>query len=255
MGRNVWIDYLRTFIIVLVVAHHAALAYTSFSFFDRETYINSTAPVVDEQRWEGLDYLVGYNDIFFMPLMFFISGLFVFKGIIRKTPKVYLTDRIYRLGIPFGLAVTIIIPIAYIPSYYLATNKTDMLQFAMDYLGHQAWPVGPPWFVWVLLMFNVVAVIIYKINPVFFYSTANAAIGVLKPVTLFFAALIILSLAYIPLSLAVGHYKWTGLGPCAWHRDDFPYGTVMWIGSPSRRGTIPHSSAAVMWLSIEWPPP
>src|SRR5208283_524665 len=75
--RKVAIDYLRTFVIVLVLVHHSVLAYVTFGKFDRSHYIWSTAPIVDPRRWIGFDLITVFNDIFFMSLMFFVSGLFV----------------------------------------------------------------------------------------------------------------------------------------------------------------------------------
>jgi glucan biosynthesis protein C len=74
--RDVAIDYLRSFIIILVVFLHAALAYTSFSTFNETRYVDSSAPVVDASRWPFLDLFVLFYDTFFMALLFFISGLF-----------------------------------------------------------------------------------------------------------------------------------------------------------------------------------
>ena len=68
--RLIALDYLRGFVIVLVVLHHAVLAYCRFGRFDRRHYFLSTAPVVDTTRWLGFDLLVLLNDSFFMPLMF-----------------------------------------------------------------------------------------------------------------------------------------------------------------------------------------
>lgn len=64
LPRNLWIDYLKSAITVLVVAHHSALAYTTFASFNKDAYILSTHPVVDLQRSIGLDIFVNYNDIF-----------------------------------------------------------------------------------------------------------------------------------------------------------------------------------------------
>jgi len=76
------IGYLRAFITVLVVAHHAALAYHPFAPPSPATLVAQPRwwqafPVVDSQRWSGFGWLVGFNDVFFMSLMFFLSGLFV----------------------------------------------------------------------------------------------------------------------------------------------------------------------------------
>src|SRR5262244_517376 len=68
--RTSWIDNLRSFLTVLVVAHHSSLAYTTFAKFDKTNYMSSTAPVVDNSRWIVMDIFAGFNDIFFMSLMF-----------------------------------------------------------------------------------------------------------------------------------------------------------------------------------------
>ncbi|MDD3915385.1 MAG: hypothetical protein PHF76_12155 [Bacteroidales bacterium] len=79
-NRNIWIDYLRSFLTVLVVTHHSTLAYTTFASFDKEVYIKSTHPIVDVERWIGLDIFVSFNDIFFMSLMFLIGVYFFQKA-------------------------------------------------------------------------------------------------------------------------------------------------------------------------------
>lgn len=100
-SRTLWLDYLKSFITVLVVAHHTSLAYTTFAWFDSSAYINSTAPIVDHNRWIGMDIFENYNDIFFMFLMFFIGGLFLVKSIEKKGTTYFVRDRIKRLFIPF----------------------------------------------------------------------------------------------------------------------------------------------------------
>ena len=210
-NRNLWIDYLRSALTVLVVAHHSSLAYTTFAYFDTKTYINSTNPIVDNSRWIGMDIFENFNDIFFMSLMFFISGLFVYRGLIKKGRQTFLVDRIKRLGIPFIIGVSLLIPIAYFPSFYLNNHSFDISEFIKDFVQKQQWPVGPPWFIWILLLFNVIAVII----PSKFYTSISKTITQLtkNPAQFFTVTLIIVSLAFIPISIWVGQYKWTGFGP------------------------------------------
>ncbi len=83
-NRNLWMDYLRTTITIMVVAHHSFLSYTTFASFDSQAYIRSTHPIVDVQRWVGLDIAVNFNDIFIMSLMFFIGGLFLIRSLNKK---------------------------------------------------------------------------------------------------------------------------------------------------------------------------
>jgi glucan biosynthesis protein C len=210
-NRTLWIDYLRSFITILVVAHHASLAYTTFAYFDASRYINSTWPVVDHDRWVGMDIFENFNDIFFMSLMFFISGLFVFNGLQKKGSTKFLYERLKRLGIPFLIAVTFIIPLAYLPSFYRVHHHFNLKDFIIDYLVNQYWPVGPPWFIWLLLFFNIIAAVI----PAKLYSMIYKAGTrlVQHPTRFLLVAYGIIAIAYIPLSLWVGQYTWTGWGP------------------------------------------
>lgn len=210
-ARAVWLDYLRSFVTLLVVAHHAALAYPTFAYFDPTHYIYSTAPVVDEDRWAGLDTLIGFNDAFFMPLMFFISGLFVYRGLRKKGPKAYLADRFVRLGIPFLIAEVLLIPIAYLPSFYQATGSTRFVPFVTDYIINQQWPVGPPWFIWLLLAFDGVAVVVFSSLPSFFPAVGNWLAKLSQHPVRFGATVYgLVALSLIPLSLWVGQYRWVG---------------------------------------------
>ncbi len=209
--RSVWIDQLRSFVTVLVVAHHSAMSYAHFSYFDPVVYIRSTHPVVDNARWVGMDIFIFFNDSFFMPLMFWVSGLFLFRGLAKKGRVLYLGERFRRLGIPFVVAVVLLIPVAYIPAYLQIHHGFSPADFISDYLSVQGWPVGPPWFIWLLLAFTILAVFI----PMTVYEKINLQMhrGMVKPGVLVLGILVVLALAYIPLSMQIGAYTWTGIGP------------------------------------------
>jgi glucan biosynthesis protein C len=116
LGRIRQIDDLRSAVIVLVVAHHAALAYIPHAHYDPHNYLNSSAPVVDPQRWWPLDLLVSWNDHFFMALLFLRSGLFVLPALRRKGVRRFLLERFQRLGLPFLVAAGLLSPLAFYPS-------------------------------------------------------------------------------------------------------------------------------------------
>jgi Acyltransferase family len=128
---NVSIGYLRAFITVLVVAHHAMLAYYPFAPGAPANLIVQPRwwqafPVVDSARWIGFALLVGFNDIFFMSLMFFLSGLFVWNSLQRKGAGAFVRDRVVRLGVPFALAAAVVAPLAYYPAYLTTASHTGM---------------------------------------------------------------------------------------------------------------------------------
>jgi hypothetical protein len=59
--HNVAIDYLRAFVVVLVLAHHSVIAYAPYAYFDTTHYLWG-APIVDSDRWFGFDLLTLFND-------------------------------------------------------------------------------------------------------------------------------------------------------------------------------------------------
>ncbi len=211
--RNPALDYLRTFVIALVVLHHAVLAYTTFGRFDAAHYLWSTAPIVDSQRWAGFDLVVLFNDSFFMPLMFFLAGLFVLPGLARKGTARYLRDRLLRLGLPFAVVVVFIMPLAHYPSYHMTGSPEGYLAFWRTSLFHGPWPAGPAWFIWLLLAFDLVAATLYH---TFRSRLGDGARAVAERPTLFFLLAGSASLAaYLPMFAAFGPTHWFAFGPFA----------------------------------------
>lgn len=217
---NVSIGYLRAFITVLVVLHHAALAYAPLGLpvapsLTAQPRWWQAFPIIDPQKWSLASLIVGFNDTFFMSLMFFISGLFVYKSLQRKQIGGFLRDRSLRLGIPFLGAAAIIAPLAYYPTY-LQIGNHGVSGFVHQWLSLGNWPAGPAWFVWLLLAFDCVAAELYFMKPnwaevagCFFARFSN------KPIR-FTGYLIGISAAvYIPMAMKFGPIIWTQFGPFA----------------------------------------
>src|SRR5664279_2602120 len=117
---NLAVGYLRAFITLLVLAHHSALAYHPYAPAPPATLLAQPRlwqafPVVDARHSAMFSFFVGFNDIFFMSLMFFLSGLFVYRSLERKGVGTFLRDRLSRLGLPFIFAAAVIAPLAYYP--------------------------------------------------------------------------------------------------------------------------------------------
>lgn len=211
---TLWIDYLRSFITVLVVFHHSSLAYTTFARFDSRVYINSTHTVVDEQRWIGLDIFQNFNDVFFMSLMFMIGGFFLVHSISRKGAATFIRDRFFRLFLPFFLGGTLLMLIAYFPSYFLASGDTSVASYVKDFFTTQRWPVGPPWFVWLLFVFNIALAACHAVlGPMLSGFGGLMARLKEKPALLIFILFVFSWILYVPLAYKVGAGTWTGLGP------------------------------------------
>lgn len=217
--RNFALGYLRAFTIVLVVAHHAVLAYHPYAPAPAQSLITQPRwwqafPVIDAQRWSGFSIFVSFNDTFFMSLMFLLSGLFVWQSLQRKGSGTFLRNRVRRLGIPFVAAAAIIAPIAYYPTYLQTGSSTGISGFWQQWLALGNWPSGPAWFVWVLLAFDCVAALLFLAAPRWGEVFGRACSGASRRPFLFFALLVAISAAtYLPMELIFNSLSWTAFGP------------------------------------------
>ena len=199
-GRIVAFDRARTFITLLVVIHHSVVNFTHFGNGDR-------------MRWLGFDLIVLFNDSFFMAFMFLISGLFVHDSLTRHGVGGFLRRRAWRLGIPLLVSIFVLIPIAYYASFlrYHLPGTTDFNYF--HYWGRMIttgpWPSGQSWFLWVLLVFNVIAAAIWMAAPQILRAF-GFLIGALRnrPAIAFAALAVVSVLSYLPLHLWFGDGAW-----------------------------------------------
>jgi len=212
------LSYLRTLVTLLVVAHHSALAYISFKprqqGFTVQPLLWTAFPVTDASQWSGFDLLVGWNDVFFMALMFFVSGLFVWPALQRDGVGAYLRRRFLRLGVPFVIATGLLAPLAYYPAYLQLSADTHLGSYARAGLALGVWPSGPAWFLWVLLVFDCVAGLFFTALPRAFEGLARGVRTVSNRPVLFFLMLAGLSgAAYAPMGLHFGGLSWWSWGP------------------------------------------
>src|SRR3954452_15521137 len=154
--RIVSLDRARTFITLLVVLHHSVVNYTYFGNGDKA-------------RWLGFDLVVLFNDSFYMACMFLISGLFVHGSLARRGPSNFIAHRAWRLGVPYLVSIFVLMPLAYYPTFlrYHMPGTTDFnfFHFWWRVFTVGPWPSGPAWFIWVLLAFDAVAALLWKVAP------------------------------------------------------------------------------------------
>lgn len=204
MKRDIAIDYLRSGVTMLVVAHHAALAYSNVSYYDADHYMKSSTPIVDTLRWMPLDFFVGLNDMFFMSLMFLISGIFITPSLIRKGASRFMVDRAKRLGIPFIISALLLAPLAYYPSWFLS-NEARGGGYLYRFFTTDGWASGPAWFIWVLLAYGAVVALAYRFSPGLMKKLSWTASSPLNLAMIFF----LISLAVtIPLRLFIDPGYW-----------------------------------------------
>jgi peptidoglycan/LPS O-acetylase OafA/YrhL len=216
-NRNVAMGNLRAFVTLLVIAHHAVLAYHPYApppsaSLSAEPMLWQAFPIVDSHRWPGIDVFVGFNDAFFMSLMFLVSGLFLWPSLQRKGPSRFLGGRLRRLGIPFLVAAGLLSPLAYLPSY-LQTGPAGPSGFWKTWLSLPHWPSGPAWFLWVLLAFDAVASALTWIAPGWGDGLRQWAERLRRPAAFFWVLAAFSAVAYVPLAIALGPARWASYGP------------------------------------------
>ena len=213
------IGYLRAFIVALVVAHHAALAYYPLPLSPPASLVDQPRwwgafPVLDSHKWSGFAIFAGFNDVFFMSLMFFLSGLFVWHGLAKKGAVQFLRDRLLRLGLPFVIAAALLAPLAYYPAYLQISGHDGIAGYRHQWMSLGNWPAGPAWFLWMLLAFDGIAALLFLLAPKWGPALGALTSGAARRPVLFFAALVAISaLAYIPLTLHFSSFTWTSFGP------------------------------------------
>jgi len=211
-------DYLRSFAVVLVLLHHAVLAYVRFGFLNPKDPTATFSPIVDAAKWAGFDRIVLLNDTFFMPLLFFLSGLFVWQSLRRKGAARFLLGRLTRLGIPLLIGVVVLIPLAFYPTVLEIRLVFGLSQsfgeFWID-LAQRGFPTaGPLWFLWLLLVFDCLAALWYLAFHRAGGNSNRRSIPVLDSALLFALALTALAFAaYLPMSAVFDPGQWPGIGP------------------------------------------
>jgi hypothetical protein len=218
--RNAALDRSRTFLTLVVVLHHSVIPYTYFGH-------------TDPKSWIGFDMIVLATDSFFMAMFFFLSGLFVWPGLARKGPLDYLRDRLTRLGLPFVICAFTVIPLAYYAIELRQHPEASFTEFWWKTITEGPWPSGPLWFLWVLLGFDLVASILYKLSPNLLDPINRLSLrGRDRPVLFFAVMLAVTAALYIPGRVHFGPGSWFAFGPFAvQHGRVLLYATYFFFGA------------------------
>jgi peptidoglycan/LPS O-acetylase OafA/YrhL len=149
-----------------------------------------------------------------MAMFFFLSGLFVWPSLARKSPQVFLRDRLLRLGLPFAIAALTIIPIAY---YAIELRQHPDVSFAAFWwktVTVGPWPSGPIWFVWVLLAFDLTASLLYRLSSRLLDPINRMSLrGYDRPAEFYLFLVAVTAVLYVPARVYFGPSKWFEFGP------------------------------------------
>ena len=210
---------LRGFVILNVLVFHSFIAYivsqpASPLPFDSPPYGWTANPIVDSHRWLGFDLICAFEFLCLMQLMFLLSGLFVWPSLRRKGAKTFLQDRLLRVGVPFVLGVSVLMPLAYYPVYRVTAVDPGWSAFWSHWTALPFWPGGPMWFLWFLLALNIAAAGMYRLAPRSGEFLARlSAKSAADPGRFFIGLVAVLALAYVPVAAVFTPWQWVEFGP------------------------------------------
>ncbi len=150
--RLLFIDNIRVFLTILVIAHHTMIIYAGSG---------SWGPYTEGRQDEITKALGGWfcavNQAYFMSLFLLISAYFVPGSYDRKGAGRFLKDRLVRLGIPLIVYSWIISPLTYVAVTYVTQSQVLPWWRYLPGGGFEGiLGAGPLWFVEVLLIFTLI---------------------------------------------------------------------------------------------------
>jgi peptidoglycan/LPS O-acetylase OafA/YrhL len=187
-----FLDNLRTFLIFLVVLVHAGTVYEASG-------IMGPYWIVDDPDTSDLPGLLNLMlDIFVMPTIFLISGYFAASSLDRKGSWHFLKAKFRRLMAPWLIAVLTLIP-AYNAIFLYSRGMPQGSWTAYFHFTNGHISMSWLWFLPVLFLFNLLYVLVRKLNLPAGKLTLNRAV----------AAVFALGFAYSVLFSLKGWYGWT----------------------------------------------
>jgi peptidoglycan/LPS O-acetylase OafA/YrhL len=155
-GRLYYFDYLRAFIIMIVILLHSLLPYV-------EDYIWYVSEANKSDVFAILSILI---DVFIMPIMFFIAGYFAYVSLKKRGSKEFIRTKSHRILLPFIVGVLFFSPIMGYISVLSRGMKISYLEYwftiyfknfiSSEHAAHY-------WFLALLFVFYLSFVVIYRI--------------------------------------------------------------------------------------------
>lgn len=220
MGRtSLAIANLRALTILLVVSFHSVLAYLSSQPaiqppFDAAPYTWRAFPILDHERWLGFDLYCAFLYVFLMPLMFFISGLFVWPSLSRKGARTFAIGRALRIGVPFVVGAALLMPVAHYPVYRVTATDPGWSAFWAHWTALPFWATGPLWFLWQLLLLDLVAAALFRSVPGLGNRLRELSRKAGEDAPRFLLGFTLVSiLAYLPPASIFKPWEWSQFGP------------------------------------------
>ncbi len=204
--RYLFIDYLRGFIFALMAVDHALHAYAQnwgqFWF------------IADHDRSEIWDAFYLFDQSIIMPILFFITGLWVIPSLKRHGFQKYLSRRLVKLAIPFVVCIPLIVPLLTYPRYILTIDPTiGYFEYWFNvFLSGKKLQAGPLWVMYGMFLYSMLLVGLNTI-PNFMVKWSNFIRRLVDKPIFGFSFILLLSAFILGISdLTWGAPWWIGWG-------------------------------------------
>jgi len=147
--RLVRLDYLRTLIIMLVVAFHVSLTFMAEA--PQWWYVKSS------QTSMLFTLFVVIADVFMMPVLFFIAGYVMAFSLINTDASSFVKKRFKRIGLPWIVCTLTFAPIlSLFMAQQLGHDTTYRQMISSLFWTKDYYYQGPYWFLGILLTFQLI---------------------------------------------------------------------------------------------------
>jgi len=221
-----YLDHVKVLLTVLVILHHSFITYGGPGGWYYRQPTSSKGALIP------MTMFVSTNQAFFMGLFFLLSAYFIEPSLRRKGTKVYLLDRLKRLGIPLVVYSFVLSPVySFLVYHFAKKGAASFLQYIASFEVMDWIDFGVLWFVAALLLFTLIFVALYSLK-----LNGKAAISALSTgKVLLFAAGLGLITFFVRLVFPVG---WV-LHPLGFQFGHFTQYIAMFaIGIMARRGNL-----------------
>jgi hypothetical protein len=154
--REYYADWLRIIVVALLVPHHIAITFSHIG--DAYVFI----PVEDNSLYFFIQST--FLNLWFMCLLFFVSGMSTFHALKKRTNKQYFFERLKRLLLPTAFAIVFICPImAYFRALNLYGFHESVIKFFPIFFTKFATYLGWAhfWFLIYLFVYSVIFLLLH----------------------------------------------------------------------------------------------
>lgn len=156
-SRKYYFDWLRVFVVLLIVPHHVAVTYSHIG----KGYVYTKEPISSLYYFIQSDFL----NLWFMIILFFISGISAYYSILKRDYKGFIKERIKKLLIPVIFYILILGPLTafYVERFYKGEVIT-LKEFYLVYLNNIQMYLGwaQMWYCIYLFTFSIISLPLLK---------------------------------------------------------------------------------------------